>query len=76
MPGKASGRCSTTRNTISNNSANDSRHRFNATFGDGTKLYLGTQASLGDLPIRPFTSRSISAHDGNSQPDETKGELK
>lgn len=28
-------------NTISDNSENDSRHRFNATLGDGSKLYLG-----------------------------------
>ena len=34
-------------NTISDNSANDSRHRFNATLGDGSKLYLGTRSSLG-----------------------------
>ena len=31
-------------NTVSKNSANDSRHRFNATLGDGSKLYLGTTA--------------------------------
>lgn len=34
-------------NTISVNSANDSRHRFDATLGDGSKLYLGTKADLG-----------------------------
>lgn len=34
-------------NKNSDNSANDSRHRFNMQLGDGTTLYLGTMASLG-----------------------------
>lgn len=34
-------------NKTSDNSANDSRHRFNMRLGDGTMLYLGTMASLG-----------------------------
>lgn len=34
-------------NKTSDNSANDSRHRFNMKLGDGSKLYLGTMASLG-----------------------------
>ena len=34
-------------NKTSDNSANDSRHRFNMKLGDGTTLYLGTMASLG-----------------------------
>lgn len=34
-------------NKTSDNSANDSRYRFNATLGDKSKLYLGTQAKLG-----------------------------
>ena len=34
-------------NKTSDNSANDSRHRFNMKLGDGTTLYLGTMASRG-----------------------------
>ncbi|WP_288330897.1 SusE domain-containing protein [uncultured Alistipes sp.] len=56
-------------NTISNNSANDSRHRFNATLGDGTKLYLGTQASLGTsyttdyLKVNLYTTETVNTTD-------------
>ena len=34
-------------NTISDNSAKDSRHRFDVTLGDGSMLYLGTLSKLG-----------------------------
>lgn len=34
-------------NKTSKNSDNDSRYRFNATLSDGSKLYLGTEATLG-----------------------------
>ena len=42
-------------NTISDNSANDSRHRFDATLGDGSKLYLGTQRP----PDPPYTTEYL-----------------
>ncbi len=60
-------------NTISDNSANDTRHRFNATLGDGSKLYLGTQSSLGSeyttdyLKVKLYTSETI----GNVDWDKT-----
>lgn len=60
-------------NTVSKNSANDSRHRFNATLGDGSKLYLGTQAGLGTsyttdyLKINLYTKEAI----GNVDWDKT-----
>lgn len=56
-------------NTISKNSADDSRHRFNATLGDGTKLYLGTQASLGTtyttdyLKVNLYTTETVNNSD-------------
>lgn len=34
-------------NKTSKNSANDSRYRFNAVLGDGSRLYIGTEATLG-----------------------------
>lgn len=34
-------------NVTSDNTAFDTRHRFNATLGDGSMLYLGTEAGLG-----------------------------
>lgn len=60
-------------NTISDNSANDSRHRFDATLGDGSKLYLGTQSALGSsyttdyLKVNFYTSETI----GNVDWDKT-----
>ncbi len=60
-------------NSISDNSANDSRHRFDATLGDGSKLYLGTQSSLGSsytteyLKVNLYTSETI----GNVDWDKT-----
>lgn len=60
-------------NTISDNSANDSRHRFNATLGDGSKLYLGTRSSLGSeyttayWKVNLFTDETI----GNVDWDKT-----
>ena len=60
-------------NTVSKNSANDSRHRFNATLGDGSKLYLGTQAGLGTsyttdyLKVNLYTKEAI----GNVDWDKT-----
>lgn len=56
-------------NTISKNSANDTRHRFNATLGDGSKLYLGTQAGLGTsyttdyLKVNFYTKETIGSAD-------------
>ncbi len=56
-------------NSISKNSADDSRHRFNATLGDGTKLYLGTQASLGTtyttdyLKVNLYTTETVNNSD-------------
>ena len=60
-------------NTISDNSANDSRHRFNATLGDGSKLYLGTRSKLGSdyttdyLKVNFYTKETI----GNVDWDKT-----
>ncbi|MCM1178168.1 MAG: SusE domain-containing protein [Clostridium sp.] len=60
-------------NTVSDNSANDTRHRFNATLGDGSKLYLGTQAGLGTsyttdyLKVNFYTKETI----GNVDWDKT-----
>lgn len=60
-------------NTISDNSANDTRHRFNATLGDGSMLYLGTQSSLGSdyttdyLKVNFYTKETI----GNVDWDKT-----
>lgn len=56
-------------NTISNNKENDSRHRFNATLGDGTKLYLGTTTGLGTsyttdyLKVNLYTKSGVGSID-------------
>lgn len=56
-------------NTVSKNSANDSRHRFNATLGDGSKLYLGTTAKLGTayttdyLKVNLYTKEGVGSVD-------------
>lgn len=51
-------------NTVSKNSANDSRHRFNATLGDGSKLYLGTTAKLGTAYTTDYLKVCLYTKDG------------
>lgn len=60
-------------NKTSDNAAFDTRHRFNATLGDGTVLYLGTEAGLGTeytvdyRKISFFTAATV----GNADWDKT-----
>ena len=60
-------------NKTSDNEAFDTRHRFNATLGDGTVLYLGTEAGLGTeytvdyRKISFFTAATV----GNADWDKT-----
>lgn len=58
-------------NTISDNSANDSRHRFNATLGDGSMLYLGTQSSLGSAYTTDYLKVNLYTSLGNADWDNT-----
>ena len=58
-------------NTISDNSANDSRHRFNATLGDGSMLYLGTQSSLGSSYTTDYLKVNLYTSLGNADWDNT-----
>lgn len=56
-------------NTISLNEAGDTRHRFDATFSDGTVVYMGTEASLGTaytkeyLTVDFYTDETIGSRD-------------
>ncbi len=58
-------------NTISDNSAKDSRHRFNATLGDGSMLYLGTQSSLGSAYTTDYLKVNLYTSLGNADWDNT-----
>ena len=58
-------------NTISDNSANDSRHRFNATLGDGSMLYLGTRSSLGSSYTTDYLKVNLYTSLGNADWDNT-----
>ncbi|MBR0240626.1 MAG: SusE domain-containing protein [Bacteroidales bacterium] len=56
-------------NTISVNEAGDTRHRFDATLGDDSMVYLGTEASLGStyttdyLKVNFYTDETIGSKD-------------
>ncbi len=56
-------------NTISDNEAEDSRHRFDMTLSDDTVIYLGTEASLGTaytdnyLRVFLYTDETIGSKD-------------
>ncbi len=56
-------------NKVSDNSANDSRHRFDATLGDGSKLYLGTTAGLGTSYTTDYLKVNLYSKEGIGNAD-------
>ena len=56
-------------NAISNNSAKDSRHRFNMTLGDGTVIYLGTSLPLGTEYTTSYWAVNLYTIDGVGNKD-------